>query len=328
MTETLENELYIIDPIFFENAIACVEGRMNEMNTCMAFGCECGDGWFKPMKKLVEKIAVINELAKKYDVKFVADQVKEKWGYFTLYYSVVLGDQYNKANSDNVNILKSMIDDSIDKCVDDCSNVCEICGADGGYDNSNLITTDGWIKIICKKCDKNRVEESTIYFDKFNTDEFHNIPRITLFKGAYNFLNINHKYGFKYNDNYYSSIPLAYFCNIDSKNAEIYQIVDRLNDKSNAAGFVITEIAKRFGNLQDFTDKNYKLLKDITKSKFTSIGNEKLLNELLETKNKLLINMNRICDNLFGYCTCKKCKNVEHKNLFGKILMEIRNELK
>lgn len=37
MNEKLENKLYQIDPIFFEEAIACETDEMNEMNTCIAF---------------------------------------------------------------------------------------------------------------------------------------------------------------------------------------------------------------------------------------------------------------------------------------------------
>ena len=38
MNKDLQNKLYKIDPIFFEKAIACENGTMNQMNTCMAFG--------------------------------------------------------------------------------------------------------------------------------------------------------------------------------------------------------------------------------------------------------------------------------------------------
>jgi len=50
------------------------------MSTCMAFGCECGDGWFEPIKKFVQKTAILNNVGKQYNIKFVCNQLKEKFG--------------------------------------------------------------------------------------------------------------------------------------------------------------------------------------------------------------------------------------------------------
>lgn len=33
-------------------------------------------------------------------------------------------------------------------------------------------------------------------------------------------------------------------------------------------------------------------------------------------------------DNIWGYCSCDKCKNKEHTNYLGKILMQIREEFR
>ena len=66
----LENELYSIDPIFFKDAIKCQNGEMNEMQTCMYFGCDCGNGWFKPLKKMTQKLAEINKISKNYNFEF------------------------------------------------------------------------------------------------------------------------------------------------------------------------------------------------------------------------------------------------------------------
>ena len=47
----------------------------------MAWGIQCGKGWFKPIKKLSLRLEKMNrELAKKYKVEIHASQVKEKWG--------------------------------------------------------------------------------------------------------------------------------------------------------------------------------------------------------------------------------------------------------
>ena len=85
MNIELEEKLYNIDPIFFEQAIGCKNGLMNQMSTCMAFGCECGDGWFEPIKKFVQKTSILNNVGKQYNIKFVCNQLKEKFGQFTCY---------------------------------------------------------------------------------------------------------------------------------------------------------------------------------------------------------------------------------------------------
>ena len=87
MNERKENEIYSICPSFFSDAIACINHEKNEMDTCMAFGFECEDGWFEPLKTMSEKICIINEIAKHSNYFYVCDQLKEKWGELTVYYS-------------------------------------------------------------------------------------------------------------------------------------------------------------------------------------------------------------------------------------------------
>ena len=48
--------------------------------------------------------------------------------------------------------------------------------------------------------------------------------------------------------------------------------------------------------------------------------NSECLKELLDTEDMELIEDRE--------CTCEECKNKEHKNYLGKILMEVRKELK
>ncbi len=64
---------------------------------------------------------------------------------------------------------------------------------------------------------------------------------------------------------------------------------------------------------------------DILKSKFSNFEMKK---RLLLTEDKLLINRNRHHDNYWGNCICAKCKDIEGKNMLGKMLMKIRNDIK
>ena len=326
MNENLEKQLYLIDPVFFEEAIACINKEMNSMNTCMAFGRECGDGWFEPIKSLAMKTHMINEMGKLYNVKFVCNQLKEKFGEVRIYTST------NKINSDEdfkpgYEVLDKLFDDAISTCELECSKVCEICGAPGGNNNENIIQTSGWIRFICKKCAIELSEDSTKQYDKFHKDnEFYGIDRITLFKQENHFLNLYHICPFTYvndknEDSTFRSIIEAYFSIKNPEYYEIYKMISRT--KSLESPFIIEEIAKRNG----YKINDYELLKNIVKAKFFEKWNETIRRDLLLTKNKLLINMNNRHDNVLGYCFCEKCKDIEKQNIFGKILMDVRTEL-
>ena len=324
MQKELESKLYNIDPIFFENAIACKNGKMNEMDTCMYWGCECGDGWFKPLEKFLKKVKIINEQLQKYNQKIVCDQLKEKYGEVRIYYSTRTFNE-EKENMEAPQELFDIFEDALKKVEDDCWNVCEWCGADGGSRGENLITTSGWISRICKNCAKENVENETKNFDKINNKEY--VPRITLFKDVYYFLNLFHidQYTFKNKDNYYHSIIEAFFCEKDPANKDIYQKIGSFeNDRRSP--YLIKDIANKFGFKYEDNQNDYDLLKDIVRAKFSYEWNEDLKKELLKTNGKLLQNMGYHCDNILGYCVCENCKDKEHKDLYAKILMEVRDE--
>ena len=98
------------------------------MKTCMAWGFECGNGWFKIMEELCEKIGNIPG--------FKFSQVKEKFGTLTIYYD-------GPNNEDDRAIVRQAVDDAEIKS----SNTCEICGEPGERKSNN-----GWLSTDCKKC--------------------------------------------------------------------------------------------------------------------------------------------------------------------------------
>ena len=51
-----------------------------------------------------------------------------------------------------------------------------------------------------------------------------------------------------------------------------------------------------------------------------------LAQKLMATEGEL-IEGNTWCDNFWGSCSCERCKNIEGKNMLGKLLMELREEL-
>lgn len=305
MTENLEKQLYLIDPVFFEEAIACLNGKMNEMNTCMAFGCECGDGWFEPLKKLAQKTAIINNKAKLYNVKFICCQLKEKFGTLRIYWDLktINADKIRK-EIPAVNILTDMIVDAIHSCVTETGNTCEFCGYQphAGIDSNPLGATSGWVHFICAKCDREKYKDNN---------------EITNFSNGYYFLNPFNNISVWYNEKYYYNIFHAYIMNNNfDLSPKWIQTLIKENQKNSK---VLYLFIKEFFN----TDWNLSLLKDIVKSWF----NEDTKQLLIETQNKEILWMNNLCDNILGICTCEACKNNNKAfNIWGHILMEIREE--
>lgn len=67
------------------------------------------------------------------------------------------------------------------------------------------------------------------------------------------------------------------------------------------------------------------IMRDILKCKFS---NPALMGKLLGTGDAFLEEANTWHDNYWGNCTCDRCGKVPGKNMLGKLLMELREELK
>jgi hypothetical protein len=150
MDQELQNQLFEKYPEIFSNKDKDI------MSSCMAWGIECGNGWFDIISPLCfmiknheNNIVWQTEYKQKQDaqiqknfgikieegneyipVKF--DQVKEKFGGLRIYFSG--GDDY-------VEGLVSMAGAMSYK-------ICEVCG-DRGSPNEN-----GWISTLCEGCRK------------------------------------------------------------------------------------------------------------------------------------------------------------------------------
>lgn len=139
MDSELENTLYEKYPQFFTNKDKSIK------ESCMAWGCECGNGWFDIISSLCWMIRQHEDnkvWRKKYleendpeklknepeyfPVKF--DQIKEKYGTLRVYFSG--GDEY-------VEGLVSMSEAISGK-------ICEVCG------NKGEPNKGGWITTLCE----------------------------------------------------------------------------------------------------------------------------------------------------------------------------------
>ena len=134
--------------------------------TCMYWGFSCGNGWFNIIDNLSKQIT---DLEKKYKIKVIADQVKEKFGGLRFYYHVYdkptqkirkhwfqnlmynnkLAKQYWAIIRFRTKFYKTPIEKVscyIGKAESLSYKTCEVCGKPGCTNN------DGWVSTLCNDC--------------------------------------------------------------------------------------------------------------------------------------------------------------------------------
>jgi hypothetical protein len=96
--------------------------------TCMAWGFSHGNGWYKILEELCEKV--------KDCPGFKFEQVKEKFGMLTIYYT---GPDNEKD--------QQLVSEAVREAEQKSSQICEVCGEKGKLYNDN-----GWLSTECKIC--------------------------------------------------------------------------------------------------------------------------------------------------------------------------------
>jgi hypothetical protein len=135
----------------------------NMMETCMAWGMECEDGWYNLLDKCMEKLQYLCDLCSKdgREVQVIAHQIKEKYGTLR-FYTGVCG-----AND----IENSIVDDIINEAEDESARTCEVTGEHG-----TVCQKGGWYRTLCyeqarkdgyKACD----ESTEKYWQEKDTKE-------------------------------------------------------------------------------------------------------------------------------------------------------------
>lgn len=105
--------------------------------TCMCWGFSCGDGWYKLIRSVAERLEpLIEKYRKEYpDEDYPrASQVKEKFGRLRFYMTHATDEMYK------------IIDDA-ERLSD---SICEECGKPG------KLYSDGWCVTRCEPCLKKR----------------------------------------------------------------------------------------------------------------------------------------------------------------------------
>ncbi len=93
----------------------------------MAFGFECGKGWYPLIRELLDKL---QDIADENDYDFEVTQVKEKYGLLRVYMSWGTEEVF----------------DLIDEYEKKSGTICEVCGEPG-----ELKENKGWYSTSCDK---------------------------------------------------------------------------------------------------------------------------------------------------------------------------------
>jgi hypothetical protein len=137
MSPELEMKLVSEFPSFFRDY------HGNPTQTCMAWGCDIGDGWYTLLHDLCVKLKPLDtwdfgpykghELGAS-EWKFYFTQIKEKWGQLRIYSAGTTKEMY----------------DLIEQAEKESYKTCEQCGS---KENVTIAARPTWILTLCKKCD-------------------------------------------------------------------------------------------------------------------------------------------------------------------------------
>lgn len=133
MNPELDKALCEKYPLIFKNRYE------DKMNSCMAWGFECGDGWYDiidilchEMQNHIDWKSKDMSPEEKEDLQVVATQVKEKFGTLRFYYG---------GGDDVIEGMVSMAESMTHR-------ICEDCGCPGEERKGR------WIRVLCAKCDE------------------------------------------------------------------------------------------------------------------------------------------------------------------------------
>lgn len=129
-------------PILYQNR------DKNIMETTMAWGFGCGDGWFDIIADLSAELEFLNN--QNFGFKVIADQVKEKFGALRFYAHIEV--DVVRPERDIAEEWYCIVDDLIDRAKLKSALTCEDCGARGAWQGVKTVDIDGWIRTLCSKC--------------------------------------------------------------------------------------------------------------------------------------------------------------------------------
>lgn len=144
----LQNQLTKSYPVIFSNRYG------DPKETCMAWGIECGDGWYHIIDSLCEaiqaKVDWVNRCYPQIEMRVVAEQVKEKYGtlrFYVWYKYTENPENLSKEDSFRLNNYIEEVNGMIRMAESMSKRTCEVCG------NHGKINDGVWLMVRCAKCE-------------------------------------------------------------------------------------------------------------------------------------------------------------------------------
>lgn len=299
--QELEKKLYEKAPIFFRNR------TLPATQTCMCWGIECGDGWYGPLEKFVTKVENVNRLLMPYNRCIVADQIKSKWADICVYWHMALYDEHaetalpelDEEKQSIVSTLESLVDIAVENLGEECERTCELCGRRGEL-KTDIVTCGSWLTRKCLPCAQARERES---------------GRVMFFRDGFGFLNPYTSGQVSYGSSNYGCFMGLYYSELHPEHRVIFKCLKDPRE--------VQTIAFDMG-LCEQTDRAIDVMRRVLPSKF---GHESERMDLLSTNGLDLCFSNSRHENFWGSCICNECKDKEHHNHYGKLLMELRDSI-
>jgi len=130
----------------FSSLFDPVDIRQDMTQSCMAWGFECGEGWYPLIEELLAKLLSLNAPG------LIIEQVKEKFGGLRVYYRADVPEN-----------LYDKIDSLISFYEKKSYTICEVCGKPG------KLYSKGWWQTVCPEHVRNKETQDGL--EQGKTDE-------------------------------------------------------------------------------------------------------------------------------------------------------------
>ena len=300
MRKELEEQLYAIDPVFFR------QKDLDMTQTCMCWGIECGDGWYEPIKKLVEKTAVLNRVLAPLNLCINASQIKSKFAEFRCYWVPnVLNDKVDFPLSDEqmaiMDTVHHLMDDAVSGCEEECNRTCELCGKNDTF-KDGISVCGSWLTVKCLECAQKPQREA---------------GKITNFREGFMFLSPFARETVIVNDVRFPTVIGAHYGTMYPNYEQMFSDLANPSD--------VQAVAMNLGLCKN-DDRAVANMKKVLLARYSESknGENRAKAGLLSTKGLEIIQLNRTHENVWGACCCKECEG-KGQNIYGKMLMDIRD---
>lgn len=307
MKPELESQIYDASPVFFG------EKDLDMTQTCMCWGIECGDGWFKPVLEFAKGVKVLNDILAPLGFAVICSQMKSKWADFTCYWNIKPVEsesssrELDEKDQNLIDTVYHMMDSLVGQTVFECSRTCEICGERGVLDG-DVITCGSWLTVKCHKCAQERQRKEGVIYN---------------FRDGFEFLS-----PFSEDDGKivvdgvgYSSFLGAYYGTLRPEHSSVFEGMSHPNDVQNCAiGMGIQEASARA----------VEIMRKVLRCRYSmpTYSSKKRKEELVSVAGLEIEWRNWTHENFWGRCMCQDCKEKEFHNHYGRILMELAEEFK